>query len=137
MQRFLLCLLLTAATADASTISGRVRMSRGSDRDLIPGARVTLSGPGLQTRVVTTDEFGRYRFLGVPPGARYKLVAKLEGLRSWPMTLEYLHSDDDAHADLPLDVTVPECELGRRWLIPAAAPPPGVFRVAISSRWPW
>lgn len=57
MRRLLICLLLILASA-------RVRMSWRGKYDLIPGARVTLSGPGLQTRVVTTDEHGRYRFLG-------------------------------------------------------------------------
>ncbi|MFP5287258.1 MAG: carboxypeptidase-like regulatory domain-containing protein, partial [Thermoanaerobaculia bacterium] len=43
----------------------------------LPGATVTLSGGGAP-QVQTTDETGRFRFPGLPPG-EYDLEARLDG----------------------------------------------------------
>ena len=108
---------------EAATISGTVSTYSAGKLETLPGARVILSGPAmLGTRTTTTDARGRYYFCGVPAGASYRLVGELEGFRPWPMTVEYLYSDDAAAVTVPLDMTVHECDLGREWQVETSSP---------------
>ena len=50
------------------------------DGEAVPGATVTLTGPGFQ-RTTISNERGQVRFLGLPPG-RYQMTAQLEGFRT-------------------------------------------------------
>lgn len=71
-----LCVLAAPAGAQLQTGSlfGSVADPRGTP---LPGATVTLSGGGAP-QVQTTDEQGRFRFPGLPPG-EYHLDAGLDG----------------------------------------------------------
>ncbi|HWT01605.1 MAG TPA: carboxypeptidase-like regulatory domain-containing protein [Pyrinomonadaceae bacterium] len=48
-----------------------------SNANALPGVTVTLSGS--QSEIAITDQFGRYRFTGVPAGGNYTLTPSLEG----------------------------------------------------------
>ena len=72
-------LLLAAAPAAAQTtgnIEGTVTDQSGG---ALPGVTVELSSPNLQgTRVATTGNDGRFRFISLPPGT-YKVTGNLSG----------------------------------------------------------
>jgi outer membrane receptor protein involved in Fe transport len=74
------CLLLLAPIVVAQTtgtIEGTVTDQNGG---ALPGVTVELTSPNLQgTRVATTGNDGRYRFISVPPG-QYKVTANLSGM---------------------------------------------------------
>ncbi len=63
------CLLLLAPIVVAQTtgtIEGTITDQNGG---ALPGVTVELTSPNLQgTRVATTGNDGRYRFISVPPG---------------------------------------------------------------------
>ncbi|HKF44037.1 MAG TPA: TonB-dependent receptor, partial [Thermoanaerobaculia bacterium] len=71
--------LLAAAPAAAQTtgnIEGTVTDQSGG---ALPGVTVELSSPNLQgTRVATTGNDGRFRFISLPPGT-YKVTGNLSG----------------------------------------------------------
>jgi len=58
-------------TATAVSITGRVTRSDGRG---VAGARMILTNPA-ETRYTITNQFGYYRFLGVPGGAIYTILA--------------------------------------------------------------
>src|SRR5215471_14400114 len=74
------CLLLLAPFVPAQTtgtIEGTVTDQSGG---ALPGVTVEITSPNLQgTRVATTGNDGRFRFVSVPPGA-YKVTANLSGM---------------------------------------------------------
>jgi outer membrane receptor protein involved in Fe transport len=74
------CLLLIAPLAVAQTtgtIEGAITDQNGG---ALPGVTVEITSPNLQgTRVATTGNDGRYRFVSVPPGP-YKVTANLSGM---------------------------------------------------------
>ena len=74
------CLLLLAPIVVAQTtgtIEGTITDQNGG---ALPGVTVELTSPNLQgTRVATTGNDGRFRFISVPPGA-YKVTANLSGM---------------------------------------------------------
>jgi Carboxypeptidase regulatory-like domain/TonB-dependent Receptor Plug Domain/TonB dependent receptor len=74
------CLLLLAPIVVAQTtgtIDGTVTDQNGG---ALPGVTVEITSPNLQgTRVATTGNDGRYRFVSVPPG-QYKVTANLSGM---------------------------------------------------------
>ena len=74
------CLLLLAPIVVAQTtgtIEGTITDQNGG---ALPGVTVELTSPNLQgTRVATTGNDGRYRFISVPPGA-YKVTGNLSGM---------------------------------------------------------
>jgi outer membrane receptor protein involved in Fe transport len=74
------CLLLLAPFVVAQTtgtIEGTITDQSGG---ALPGVTVEITSPNLQgTRVATTGNDGRYRFVSVPPGA-YKVTASLSGM---------------------------------------------------------
>src|SRR5215470_11289237 len=74
------CLLLVAPIVVAQTtgtIEGTVTDQSGG---ALPGVTVEITSPNLQgTRVATTGNDGRFRFVSVPPGA-YKVTANLSGM---------------------------------------------------------
>src|SRR5262245_65622555 len=74
------CLLLFAPFVVAQTtgtIEGQVTDQNGG---ALPGVTVEITSPNLQgTRVATTGNDGRYRFVSLPPGA-YKVTANLSGM---------------------------------------------------------
>ncbi len=63
-----------AAAQDGGGIAGRVTDETGA---VLPGATVSLSGPG-EARVAQTDSNGDYEFPAVPPGI-YSVTAGLSG----------------------------------------------------------
>src|SRR5262245_4507641 len=74
------CLLLLAPFVVAQTtgtIEGTVTDQSGG---ALPGVTVEITSPNLQgTRVATTGNDGRFRFVSVPPGT-YKVTANLSGM---------------------------------------------------------
>src|SRR5215475_9568750 len=74
------CLLLLAPFVVAQTtgtIEGTVTDQSGG---ALPGVTVEITSPDRQgTRVATTGNDGRYRFVSVPPG-QYKVTANLSGM---------------------------------------------------------
>src|SRR6266498_5773873 len=74
------CLLLLAPVVVAQTtgmIQGTVTDQNGG---ALPGVTVEITSPNLQgTRVATTGNDGRFRFVSVPPG-QYKVTANLSGM---------------------------------------------------------
>ncbi len=78
-----LCLLAIVSPAAGQTLTATTGAMNGSVVDstkgVLPGVRVTLSGPSLMgTPSTVTDVAGAYRFSAVPPG-EYKLVFELAG----------------------------------------------------------
>ena len=70
---------LFAQSSTAGSLSGTVTDSSGA---ALPGVTVELSGPAMQgTRSVVTDSSGTYRFVNVPVGENYKVVANLSGFQ--------------------------------------------------------
>ncbi|HSK79796.1 MAG TPA: TonB-dependent receptor [Thermoanaerobaculia bacterium] len=68
----------------------------------IPGVRVTLSGGGAP-QAVTTDEQGRFRFPGLPPGT-YAVEAELEGFA--PARREGVAVNVGRTAEVPLSLAI-------------------------------
>lgn len=66
--------LSAVAQESAGNIFGHATDEQGSG---VPGATVTLTGPGAPSSTVT-DANGRFRFLSVPPG-RYTIVVTMSG----------------------------------------------------------
>ena len=62
------------------TLKGRVLDGSGA---VIPGANVTVTGPGGETQTVVADEEGSYEFKSLPP-ARYSLRATAPGFEISP-----------------------------------------------------
>ncbi len=123
--------LLLTFPASAATIMGRIRESRSGE--VMPGATVTLTGGAVTgSRTVVANEQGGYHFIGVPAGAQYELKAELPGLSPWAMRIDYLYQDDRVTADLPVDVVIMECSLGRNTQIPMTFAAPGTFRIRAS-----
>lgn len=60
-------------------ISGTVT---DAEQDIIPGATVTLNGPGT-LRTVEADENGAFNFTDIPPGGPYVVTIKGSGLAPW------------------------------------------------------
>jgi len=84
LRKMLLACILTAgislaAHAQSTTLAGRVVI--GDDRGALPGVTVTLTSPRLE-RATTTDDWGRFAFLGVPPGDDYVIRFELPGLQN-------------------------------------------------------
>jgi outer membrane receptor protein involved in Fe transport len=70
----LLAVALPVAAQTGATVSGTVVDETGG---VLPGATVTLSGPGVSKTAVTGSD-GGYRFTGVPAGS-YKLTVTMSG----------------------------------------------------------
>lgn len=71
---------LVAQTTSAGGVQGTVSDETGA---VLPGVTVELSGPAMQgTRSSTTDSAGRYRFVSIPPGDSYRVVASLSGFQN-------------------------------------------------------
>lgn len=84
-----------------SSISGTVT---DSDNDVIPGATVTLQGPGVQN-TATTNEEGGFAFNNLNPGGPYRLKVSCPNCISWSseaITLQpgQFMMDDDIHVRL-------------------------------------
>ena len=58
-------LLASNALAQTATLRGQVTDQAGA---LVPGAKVTLTGPGNQVHSAKADGNGAYSFMGLPPG---------------------------------------------------------------------
>jgi hypothetical protein len=74
-------LLLLAVPALAQLQSGNLYgtvRAPGDTGGALPGVTVTLTGQGAP-QVQVTDEQGRFRFLGLPPGSGYAVRAELQG----------------------------------------------------------
>lgn len=75
-------IFLAAASVDAATPQGRAASLRGRVMDesgaVIPGAVVNIRGPENLEQIVTTDEGGAYRVVGLAPGT-YVLTATAPG----------------------------------------------------------
>jgi outer membrane receptor protein involved in Fe transport len=68
----------------SGSLSGTVTDDSGA---AIPGVTVELSGPAMQgVKSTVTDNTGKYRFLNVPPGDGYKVVASLSGFQNTSKT---------------------------------------------------
>lgn len=70
------CLSLPIQAQTTGTLSGQVTDQSGS---LVPGARVTATGPRGVVRSATADGQGEYSLAGLDPGP-YTVVAKAQGL---------------------------------------------------------
>jgi outer membrane receptor protein involved in Fe transport len=81
-------LLSPLAFAQTSgSVSGSVSDATGA---VVPGVTVEISGAALQgVRTAVTDHQGRYRFLNIPAGDGYKVMATLSGFQT--TTTERLH----------------------------------------------
>jgi len=66
--------LPASAQLQSGNVSGTVRDAQGA---ILPGAAVTLTGPG-PVKTFTTDDAGEFRFLNLAPGT-YKLTVELPG----------------------------------------------------------
>lgn len=74
------CLSAAAfAQSGSGTLSGQVTDPSGA---AIPAATVTLTGPGQVTKVVQTDEQGRYTFHDLAPGA-YSVAVSTQGFSTF------------------------------------------------------
>jgi hypothetical protein len=70
---------LAGSSATTGSLSGTIFDAAGS---ALPGVTVTISGPHLPaSRIVATDDGGRYRLPYLPPGDDYRLEASLGDLR--------------------------------------------------------
>jgi outer membrane receptor protein involved in Fe transport len=69
---FLVALLVMtvalAANAQTSTTGGISGVVKDPSGAVVPGAKVTASGPGARPQTVTADANGAYRILNLPPG---------------------------------------------------------------------
>ena len=71
----------STAAQPAANISGTVNDDAG---DVIPGATVTLLGPGsASSRTVTAGESGGFSFDQVPPGGPYRITVHATGFADW------------------------------------------------------
>jgi hypothetical protein len=74
-----ICFPVYSQSRDTGAIEGKVT---GHEGDVLPGVGVTISSPnyigGSQNTI--TNEYGRFRFVGLPPGT-YSVEAKLEGFK--------------------------------------------------------
>ncbi len=79
----LLVLLCTAGvvySATTSVIAGKVVDDTGA---YLVGVKVTLSGPNMPgERSLFTDDKGEFRFVEVPPGSDYQIVAETPGMKT-------------------------------------------------------
>src|SRR5437870_8077771 len=74
--------LAQGGTSTAS-VSGRVVDASGG---VLPGVAVTLTNEATnQSRMVTTDDQGVYRFAGLTPG-KYAIATELEGFAKFAQT---------------------------------------------------
>jgi hypothetical protein len=82
-RALLVLLLLTNplfAQQTTGSLSGTVSDSSGAT---LPGVTVEVSSPALQgKKIAVTEQGGRYRFLNLPPGDDYRVVATLEGFET-------------------------------------------------------
>jgi len=62
----LACLMANSAFAQTAALRGLVTDESGA---VVPGAKVTLTGPAGPARTTTADGAGSYGFTGVPPGS--------------------------------------------------------------------
>ena len=102
------CLLLLAPIVvlaqTTGTIEGTITDQNGGS---LPGVTVELTSPNLQgTRVATTGNDGRYRFISVPPGA-YKVTANLSGMGTAAKTAT-VTLDSTATVNLQMQVSAKE-----------------------------
>ncbi|HEY1808580.1 MAG TPA: carboxypeptidase-like regulatory domain-containing protein [Acidobacteriaceae bacterium] len=71
----------SAAAQPAANISGTINDDAG---DVIPGATVTLLGPGsASSRTATAGESGGFSFDQVPPGGPYRITVRATGFADW------------------------------------------------------
>lgn len=77
---FILLLCSAAAFAQTSTLTGQVADESGA---VVPGAKVTLTGPGNVVKVATSDNNGSYSVTGLAPGS-YTVVAAAPDLAMTP-----------------------------------------------------
>lgn len=75
---------LVTADADQAEISGRVLTVLGAG---VPNARVTLADSTGQTRSVTANSFGVYRFGGLQPGQTYSISVESRNYAFAPLTV--------------------------------------------------
>jgi len=97
---------LAAQSTTAGSLSGTVTDSTGA---ALPGVTVELSGVAMQgTRSVVTDSNGAYRFVNVPVGENYKVVANLSGFQPVTKTIARVYLGQDATVNLQLRAAVSE-----------------------------
>ena len=97
---------LFAQSTTAGSLTGVVTDSSGA---ALPGVTVELSGPAMQgTRSVVTDTEGRYRFVNVPVGENYKVVANLAGFQPVQKQVARVYLGQDATVNLTLRAAVTE-----------------------------
>ena len=86
----LAALLVASAMAQTLNLKGQVTDESGA---LVPGATVSLQGPGGLSKVTVSGSDGSYSFAGLPPGG-YTLRASAPGLAlSQPVKVPALTSD--------------------------------------------
>lgn len=97
---------LFAQSTTAGSLTGVVTDSSGA---ALPGVTVELSGAAMQgTRSVVTDTEGRYRFVNVPVGENYKIVANLAGFQPVQKQVARVYLGQDATVNLTLRAAVSE-----------------------------
>ncbi len=101
------CLLLIAPLVVAQTtgtIEGTVTDQSGG---ALPGVTIEITSPNLQgTRVATTGNDGRYRFVSLPPGP-YKVTGNLSGMGTVQKTAQVL-LDATATVNMQMQVSAKE-----------------------------
>src|SRR6202034_68758 len=73
----------SVAFAQTGALAGRVADETGA---VVPGARVTITGPGNAVKAVTTDNNGMYSMTGLSPGS-YSVLASAPDLAMQPVTI--------------------------------------------------
>ena len=96
----LFVLTATAQSVSEGTLTGTITLPGG---ETIRGVPVRIVSPALVTgeRTVTSDEFGRFVFLSLPPGT-YTVHATLDGFRQFQSAGIVIRSGDKV--DLPINL---------------------------------
>src|SRR5271154_4991260 len=85
IYRFIITFLLLSAGAYAqtATLGGQVADETGA---MVPGARITITGPGNAVKTATADNNGRYSVTSLPAGS-YSVVAAAPDLAMQPVKI--------------------------------------------------
>ncbi|HZS07014.1 MAG TPA: TonB-dependent receptor [Blastocatellia bacterium] len=100
-------LLISPTTFAQTELTGGVRgvITSLNRNEVIPDARVVLINDALRVRRETkTDSEGRFAFLGLPPGAGYRVTASVDHFREITHDLATLSSGDSLVQDFALEV---------------------------------
>jgi hypothetical protein len=80
---FIFLLAAAGAFAQTATLSGQIADETGA---VVPGAKVTVTGPGNTIKITTSDPNGAYSIEGLAPGT-YSVVAAAPDLSMQPATV--------------------------------------------------